>query len=72
MMTAGRRERLPRALIAIAVFVIFMHVVAFWMVGRYADADAEQGDAGRDLRKRFAVVVADGVASHGIDDARVL
>jgi ABC-2 type transport system permease protein len=38
MMTAGRRERLPRALIAIAAFVVFMHVVAFWMVGRYADA----------------------------------
>jgi ABC-2 type transport system permease protein len=38
MMTAGRRERLPRALIAIAAFVVFMHVVAYWMVGRYADA----------------------------------
>jgi ABC-2 type transport system permease protein len=38
MMTAGRRERLPRALMAIAAFVIFMHFVAFWMVGRYADA----------------------------------
>ncbi len=38
MMTAGRRERLPRALIAIAAFVILMHVVAFWMVGRYANA----------------------------------
>ncbi|MGA9947192.1 MAG: permease [Xanthobacteraceae bacterium] len=37
-MTAGRRERLPRALIAIAAFVIFMHFVSFWMVGRYADA----------------------------------
>ncbi|MGB6965698.1 MAG: permease, partial [Xanthobacteraceae bacterium] len=34
MMTAGRRERLPRALIAIAAFVIFMHFVALWMVGR--------------------------------------
>jgi ABC-2 type transport system permease protein len=42
MMTAGRRERLPRALIAIAVFVIFMHVVAYWMVGRYADAVADK------------------------------
>jgi ABC-2 type transport system permease protein len=37
MMTAGRRDRLPRALIAVAAFVIFMHFVAFWMVGRYAD-----------------------------------
>jgi ABC-2 type transport system permease protein len=42
MMTAGRRERLPRALIAIAIFVIFMHFVAFWMVGRYADAVADK------------------------------
>jgi ABC-2 type transport system permease protein len=41
MMTAGRRERLPRALIAIAVFVVFMHFVAYWMVGRYADAVAD-------------------------------
>jgi len=38
MMTAGRRDRLPRALIAVVAFVIFMHFVAFWMVGRYADA----------------------------------
>lgn len=38
MMTAGRRGRLPRALIATAAFVIFMHFVASWMVGRYADA----------------------------------
>ncbi len=38
MMTAGRRERLPRALIAIAFFVGFMHLVAYWMVGRYAAA----------------------------------
>ena len=42
MMTAGRRERLPRALIAIAVFVAFMHVVAYWMVGPYADASADK------------------------------
>ncbi len=38
MMTAGRRERLVRVLIAIAVFVVFMHFVAYWMVGRYAEA----------------------------------
>ena len=38
MMTAGRRERLRRVVIAIAVFVIFMHFVAYWVVGRYADA----------------------------------
>ena len=42
MMTAGRRERLPRALIAIAFFVVFMHVVAYWMVGGYADAAADK------------------------------
>ena len=38
MMTAGRRERLRRVVIAIVAFVIFMHLVAYWMVGRYADA----------------------------------
>ena len=38
MMTAGRRERLPRVVIAIAVFFIFMHFVAYWTVGRYASA----------------------------------
>jgi ABC-2 type transport system permease protein len=42
MMTAGRRERLPRALIAIAIFVVFMHFVAFWMVGPYAGAVADK------------------------------
>jgi ABC-2 type transport system permease protein len=38
MITAGRRERLCRVVIAILVFAIFMHFVAYWMVGRYADA----------------------------------
>jgi ABC-2 type transport system permease protein len=38
MMSGGRRKRLRRAVIAIAIFVSFMHVVAFWMVGPYADA----------------------------------
>jgi ABC-2 type transport system permease protein len=38
MITAGRRKRLRRVVIAIAVFVTFMHFVAYWMVGRYADA----------------------------------
>ena len=38
MMTAGRRKRLRRAVIAIAIFFIFMHFVAYWTVGRYAAA----------------------------------
>ena len=38
MMTAGRRERLRRVTIAIVLFVAFMHVVADWSVGPYADA----------------------------------
>jgi ABC-2 type transport system permease protein len=42
MMTAGRRERLRRVVIAIAIFVIFMHFVAYWMVGRYAGATADK------------------------------
>jgi ABC-2 type transport system permease protein len=42
MMTAGRRERLRRVVIAIAIFAIFMHFVAYWIVGRYADAVADK------------------------------
>jgi ABC-2 type transport system permease protein len=38
MMSGGRRKRLRRAVIAIAIFVSFMHVVAYWMVGPYANA----------------------------------
>jgi ABC-2 type transport system permease protein len=38
MMTAGRRRRLRRAVIAIALFVVFMHFVAYWVVGPYAQA----------------------------------
>ena len=37
MITAGRRERLRKVVIAIAAFFAFMHVVAAWTVGRYAD-----------------------------------
>ena len=42
MITAGRRERLRRVVIAILVFAIFMHFVAYWMVGRYADAPIDK------------------------------
>ncbi|MGC2121698.1 MAG: permease [Xanthobacteraceae bacterium] len=42
MMTAGRRRRLRSALIAIAIFVAFMHFVAYWMVGGYANAAPDQ------------------------------
>jgi ABC-2 type transport system permease protein len=38
MITAGRRERLRRVGIAVAAFIVFMHFVAYWMVGRYAAA----------------------------------
>jgi ABC-2 type transport system permease protein len=42
MMTAGRRERLRRVVIAVAIFLTFMHFVAYWMVGRYAGAVADK------------------------------
>jgi ABC-2 type transport system permease protein len=42
MITAGRRERLRRVVFAILVFAIFMHFVAYWMVGRYADAPVDK------------------------------
>jgi len=38
MITAGRRERLRRVCLAILIFAIFLHFVAYWMVGPYADA----------------------------------
>jgi ABC-2 type transport system permease protein len=38
MITAGRRERLRKVFIAIVAFFAFMHLVASWTVGRYADA----------------------------------
>jgi ABC-2 type transport system permease protein len=42
MITAGRRERVRRVVIAILVFAIFMHFVAYWMVGRYADTPIDK------------------------------
>ena len=38
MITAGRRERLRRVCLAILIFAIFLHFVAYWMVGPFADA----------------------------------
>ena len=38
MITAGKRERLRIAVIGFAAFIVFMHLVAYWMVGRYATA----------------------------------
>src|SRR3984957_9959976 len=38
LITAGRGARLGRVVIAILVFAVFMHFVAYWMVGPYADA----------------------------------
>jgi ABC-2 type transport system permease protein len=42
MMTAGHRERLRRVIVAGVVFAVFMHVVAYWMVGRFADATPDK------------------------------
>jgi len=41
MMTAGRRRRTRTVAIAIAAFAIFMHLVGFGMVGRFADVAAD-------------------------------
>ncbi len=38
MMSGGKPKRLRRAIIAITIFVVFMHFVAYWMVGRFAAA----------------------------------
>jgi len=42
MITAGRRERLRRVAVAIVIFVAFMHAVANWTVGRYADTIVDE------------------------------
>ena len=42
MITAGRRERMRTVAIAIVAFAIFMHFVAYSMVGRYAQAVADK------------------------------
>jgi ABC-2 type transport system permease protein len=54
MMTAGRRRRTRTVAIALALFAIFMHVVAFGMIGRYADVAADPG--------RLTLVVVTGSA----------
>ena len=38
LMTAGRRRRARRVGIALIVFGAFMHLFAYWLVARYADA----------------------------------
>ncbi len=50
MMTAGRRRRIRTVAIALIVFATFMHVVAYSMVGRFADV-------GRDADKATLVVI---------------
>jgi len=42
MITAGRRERVGRAVVAVAIFIIFMHFVAYWVVGGHAAATPDQ------------------------------
>ena len=42
MITAGRRERLRRVVVAILIFAVFMHFVAYWMVGPYANAAVDK------------------------------
>jgi ABC-2 type transport system permease protein len=39
MMTAGRRRSLKTVAVALIVFAAFMHLLAYSMVGRFADAD---------------------------------
>ena len=41
LMTAGRRRRLRTVVIALAIFGVFMHLIACPMVARYADAQPD-------------------------------
>jgi ABC-2 type transport system permease protein len=45
MMTAGRRRRIRTVAIALIVFAAFMHLVAYSMVGRFADIGLAPGKA---------------------------
>ncbi len=45
LMTAGHRNRARTVAIAIAVFAVFMHVFAYWIVAGYADADVASDTA---------------------------
>ena len=38
MITAGRRERLRVVTVGIVAFIVFMHFIAYWVVGPHADA----------------------------------
>jgi ABC-2 type transport system permease protein len=42
MITAGRRRRLRTVAVGIVAFILFMHFVAYWMVGRYAAAPIDK------------------------------
>jgi ABC-2 type transport system permease protein len=42
LMTAGRRNRARTAAIVLVLFAVFMHALAYSMVGRYADAEASK------------------------------
>lgn len=43
MMTAGRQRRFRRLVIGLVIFAIFMHLLAFSMVARYADVGLDAG-----------------------------
>jgi ABC-2 type transport system permease protein len=43
LMTAGQRRRERSVAVALVVFAIFMHLLAYSMVGRFADVDADPG-----------------------------
>ncbi len=45
MMTAGRRRRVRTVAIALIVFAAFMHLVAYSMVGRFADVGLDPDKA---------------------------
>ena len=42
MMSGGKRKRLHRVIAAVALFVVFMHFVAYWMIGRFAGTAPDQ------------------------------
>ena len=72
MMTAGRRARVRSVVIGFVAFVVFMHTVAYFVVGTSANAAPDKHAMIAITRDAVAVVAVDDFAGDGIDDARVL
>ena len=56
MLTAGRRRRAIAVVIGFAVFAVFMHGLAYFLVGRFAAVGADRATIGRDALLYVSVI----------------